>query len=133
MELGAKHPKRVFVARTIELEIRLSYYDRVKGTIPEEMLKTGVVADDAPGPANTYEEPGASLLSRLEDSRSSLFSQITRTLLLLPRFSASCGLREPLPKSKRSSPRLKRRSRRSSSLARKRRPRSSATWRSRRS
>lgn len=58
MDVSAKHPKRVFVKRTIELEIRLSYFDRVKGTIPEVMLDTGVVPDDAPGPEYTYEAPG---------------------------------------------------------------------------
>ena len=58
MDVSAKHPKRVFVKRTIELEIRLSYYDRVKGTIPEIMLDTGVVPDEAPGAEYSYENIG---------------------------------------------------------------------------
>ncbi|GAA5864299.1 hypothetical protein JCM1840_006735 [Sporobolomyces johnsonii] len=55
MDVSDKHPKRVFVKRTIELEVRLSYYDRVKGTIPEVMLETAIMPDDAPGPEYTYE------------------------------------------------------------------------------
>lgn len=58
MDCSTKHPKRVFVRRVIELEIRLSYYDRVKGTIPPAMLETGVVADEAPGPEYEYEDKG---------------------------------------------------------------------------
>ncbi|ORY91755.1 MIF4G like-domain-containing protein [Leucosporidium creatinivorum] len=57
MDVSAKHPKRVFVKRTMELEIRLSYYDRVKGTIPVVMLDTGVIPDDAPGAEYAYENP----------------------------------------------------------------------------
>ncbi|KAM0788666.1 hypothetical protein ACM66B_002765 [Microbotryomycetes sp. NB124-2] len=48
--LTDKHPKRAFVKRTIELEVRLSYFDRVRGTLPDELLDTTVVAEDAPGP-----------------------------------------------------------------------------------
>ncbi|GAA5880762.1 hypothetical protein JCM16303_004343 [Sporobolomyces ruberrimus] len=55
MEVSDKHPKRVFVKRVIELEVRLSYHDRIKGTIPESMLETAVMADDAPGPEYDYD------------------------------------------------------------------------------
>lgn len=58
MELDDKHPKKVFVARVIELEIRLSYYDRVKGTIPEALYESGIMPDDAPGSNYTYEAEG---------------------------------------------------------------------------
>lgn len=68
MEVSDKHPKRVFVKRVIELEVRLSYYDRIKGTIPESMLETAVMADDAPGPEYDYDSSGtytsACLLAR---------------------------------------------------------------------
>ena len=59
MDVGSKHPKRVFVERTIELETRLSYFDRVRGTVPEQMLETGVMPEDAPGPNYVYEAEGA--------------------------------------------------------------------------
>lgn len=65
MDVSAKHPKRVFVKRTIELEIRLSYYDRVKGTIPEIMLDTGVVPEETPGAEYAYESAGQSCLFAL--------------------------------------------------------------------
>lgn len=61
MSLGEKHPKRVFVTRLIELEVRLSYYDRVKGTIPEALYTTGVMADEAPGPEYAYAAAGSFL------------------------------------------------------------------------
>lgn len=60
MDVDSKHPKRVFVERTIELETRLSYFDRVRGTIPEAMLDTGVMPEEAPGPQYAYESEGAS-------------------------------------------------------------------------
>ncbi|CEQ40467.1 SPOSA6832_02087, partial [Sporobolomyces salmonicolor] len=63
MDVSDKHPKRVFVKRTVELEVRLSYYDRVKGTIPEVMLETAIMPDDAPGPEYTYESSGTSSLA----------------------------------------------------------------------
>ncbi|GAA6014699.1 hypothetical protein JCM10207_006907 [Rhodosporidiobolus poonsookiae] len=55
MEVSPKHPKRVFVKRTLDLEIRLSYFDRVRNTIPEAMLDTGIMASEAPGPEYAYE------------------------------------------------------------------------------
>jgi nuclear cap-binding protein subunit 1 len=58
MSLGEKHPKRVFVARMIELEVRLSYYDRVKGTIPEALYNTGIMADEAPSSEYAYAATG---------------------------------------------------------------------------
>ncbi|BGO90576.1 hypothetical protein NBRC10512_005296 [Rhodotorula toruloides] len=57
MDVSDKHPKRVFVKRTMDLEIRLSYFDRVKNTIPGSMLDAGVFPDDAPGPDYAYEDP----------------------------------------------------------------------------
>jgi nuclear cap-binding protein subunit 1 len=62
MDLASKHPKRIFIERTIELEVRLSYYDRVKGTIPEDMIEAGAMDDDAPGPVYAYETEGESLV-----------------------------------------------------------------------
>lgn len=63
MDTSAAHPQRVFVARTIELEVRLGYYDRVKGSLPEAMYNTGVMADDAPAPVFAFEDSGGSLSS----------------------------------------------------------------------
>ncbi|GAA5895142.1 hypothetical protein JCM6882_008291 [Rhodosporidiobolus microsporus] len=57
MDVSEKHPKRVFVKRVIELEVRLSYFDRIKNTLPEALLDTGVVPDDSPGPEYAYDSP----------------------------------------------------------------------------
>ncbi|KAI7937553.1 hypothetical protein MJO29_014868 [Puccinia striiformis f. sp. tritici] len=56
-ELPVSHPKRVFVARVIELEIRLSYYDRIKETVPSKFLEVGIMSNDPPGPTFEYEDP----------------------------------------------------------------------------
>jgi nuclear cap-binding protein subunit 1 len=55
-----QHPKRVFVHRALELEIRLSYYDRILKTLPEPFQdpSTGAMPDQAPGPVYEYEDPG---------------------------------------------------------------------------
>lgn len=58
MDTSSAHPQRIFVARTIELEVRLGYYDRVKGSLPEAMYKTGVMANDAPAPAYAFDDSG---------------------------------------------------------------------------
>lgn len=60
MELPKEHPKRVFIERTIELDVRLSYYDRIKGTIPQKMLEAGAMMLEAPGSDYAYDAAGAS-------------------------------------------------------------------------
>ena len=54
-----QHPKRVFVQRALELEIRLSYYDRILKTLPQPFQEpsTGTMPDQAPGPTYEYEDP----------------------------------------------------------------------------
>lgn len=37
MQLDASHPKKVFMRRALELEIRLSYFERILKTLPEPM------------------------------------------------------------------------------------------------
>ena len=62
MALVSRHPKRNFMRRAVEYEIRLSYYDRILRTLPEGMSESGaqVMPETAPGPEFEYEEPGAS-------------------------------------------------------------------------
>jgi len=55
-ELPVSHPRWVFVSRVIELEIRLSYYDRIKETVPSPFLDAGLMPSDAPGPVFEYED-----------------------------------------------------------------------------
>ncbi|CAH7685100.1 MIF4G like-domain-containing protein [Phakopsora pachyrhizi] len=54
-DLPSKHPKRVFAARVLELEIRLSYFDRIKGTVPSDFIESGVIPQEAPGPSFEFE------------------------------------------------------------------------------
>lgn len=56
MDESEKHPKRVFVKRVMDLEIRLSYFDRIKNTVPGSMLDAGVFPEEAPGPDYVYED-----------------------------------------------------------------------------
>ncbi|KAH9814154.1 MIF4G like-domain-containing protein [Melampsora americana] len=55
-ELEVDHPKRVLVSRILELEIRLSYYDRIVGTVPASYVESGVMAKKAPGPVFVFED-----------------------------------------------------------------------------
>ncbi|KAG1902824.1 MIF4G like-domain-containing protein [Suillus fuscotomentosus] len=58
LELSEQHPKRTFMRRALEFEIRLSYHDRVLKTLPEPMQNdTTVISDQTPGPAFEYEDP----------------------------------------------------------------------------
>ncbi|KAJ7590607.1 MIF4G like-domain-containing protein [Mycena floridula] len=59
LELAIEHPKRAFMRRAIEYEIRLSYFERVAKTLPEEMQKDGVhiLPEQAPTPNFEYEDP----------------------------------------------------------------------------
>lgn len=54
------HPKRNFIRRAIEVEIRLAYHDRILKTLPESFHapEIGVVPEQAPGPEYDYDNPG---------------------------------------------------------------------------
>lgn len=51
------------MARTLELETRLSYFDRIKGTVPETFVDAGIISASAPSAAYDYETEGSSSLS----------------------------------------------------------------------
>lgn len=57
LELPTGHPKRAFMRRVVELEVRLAYHDRIHQTLPEPMLEkgAGVIADAPPEPVWVYE------------------------------------------------------------------------------
>ncbi|KAK4683566.1 nuclear cap-binding protein subunit 1, partial [Tremellales sp. Uapishka_1] len=56
--LPASHPKRAFMRRVVELEIRLAYHDRIMQTLPDEMLtkEANVISADPPEPVWPYEK-----------------------------------------------------------------------------
>ncbi|KAG6889020.1 hypothetical protein C0992_006716 [Termitomyces sp. T32_za158] len=58
LALAMQHPKRAFMRRAVEFEIRLSYYDRILKTLPEPMQspETLTIAEKAPGPYFEYED-----------------------------------------------------------------------------
>ncbi|RPD62077.1 hypothetical protein L227DRAFT_609933 [Lentinus tigrinus ALCF2SS1-6] len=60
LALVPQHPKRAFMRRAVEFEIRLSYYDRILRIVPDAMAEpeAQVMPDQAPGPEFEYEEPG---------------------------------------------------------------------------
>ncbi|EGO01454.1 hypothetical protein SERLA73DRAFT_166017 [Serpula lacrymans var. lacrymans S7.3] len=58
LALTEQHPKRAFMRRALEFEMRLSYHDRILKTLPEPMqLDPTVISDQAPGPDFEYDEP----------------------------------------------------------------------------
>lgn len=59
LSLPDHHPRRNFIRRSIELEIRLAYFDRILKTLPEayQVPDVGVIPDQAPGPEFDYDDP----------------------------------------------------------------------------
>ncbi|KAF9821012.1 hypothetical protein IEO21_00989 [Rhodonia placenta] len=59
ISLSIGHPKRAFMRRAIEFEIRLSYYDRILKTLPEPMQAADVyvMPEEGPGPDYEYDDP----------------------------------------------------------------------------
>ncbi|KAH9894092.1 cap binding protein 80-PB [Cubamyces lactineus] len=57
--LVPQHPKRTFMRRAVEFEIRLSYHDRILRILPEPMREPDaqVISAEAPGPDYEYDEP----------------------------------------------------------------------------
>ncbi|KAF8164887.1 MIF4G like-domain-containing protein [Crassisporium funariophilum] len=58
LALPVQHPRRAFMRRAVEFEIRLSYHDRIMKTLPESMQGADAytIAEQAPGPAYEYED-----------------------------------------------------------------------------
>jgi len=50
------HPRRALARRIVELEVRLAYYDRIKGTVPPE-LEASVLPASEPAPVYAYGNP----------------------------------------------------------------------------
>lgn len=44
--MPAEHPKRVFINHLIELEIRLSYFERIKKSLPDPFQELDVLVTD---------------------------------------------------------------------------------------
>ncbi len=59
LDLVPQHPRRAFMRRVLEYEIRLSYFDRIAKTLPPQMQEPDayVLPKVAPGPHFPYEDP----------------------------------------------------------------------------
>ncbi|KAF8883427.1 MIF4G like-domain-containing protein [Infundibulicybe gibba] len=59
LALDVQHPRRAFMRRALEFEIRLSYHDRILKTLPEPMQAPDAhtIAEQAPGPDFEYDDP----------------------------------------------------------------------------
>jgi nuclear cap-binding protein subunit 1 len=62
LNLAEQHPKRAFIRRALEFEIRLSYHDRILKTLPEAMQvsEAKLIPPEPPGPHFEYDELGRS-------------------------------------------------------------------------
>ena len=58
LSLPVQHPRRAFMRRAVEFEIRLSYHDRIMKTLPDSMQSSDayIISEQAPGPAYEYED-----------------------------------------------------------------------------
>ncbi|KAF9076688.1 MIF4G like-domain-containing protein [Rhodocollybia butyracea] len=59
LELVVQHPRRAFMRRALEYEIRLSYHDRIVKSLPEEMHppEAHTLPYQSPGPDFMYDDP----------------------------------------------------------------------------
>ncbi|KAE8211404.1 hypothetical protein CF327_g4840 [Tilletia walkeri] len=66
LDIPPNHPRRALIRRVLELELRLSYYDRIMDTLPAEMQE-GIFPDEEPSPAFTYEPQSHALHSHASE------------------------------------------------------------------
>ncbi|KAF9643748.1 hypothetical protein BDM02DRAFT_3181735 [Thelephora ganbajun] len=59
LQLSSQNPRRSFMRKTVECEIRLAYYDRIARTLPEDLQdpEAQIVPDQPPGPDYEYDDP----------------------------------------------------------------------------
>ena len=65
LQLSAQNPRRGFMRKAVEYEIRLAYYDRISRTLPEDLQnpEAQILPGQAPGPDYEYDDPGSCHLS----------------------------------------------------------------------
>jgi hypothetical protein len=62
LELPSAHPRRAFIRKVVDSEVRLAYHDRILQTLPEPMqAKEAEVIGEDPQPNWPYERAGLSL------------------------------------------------------------------------
>lgn len=82
LELDPYHPRRTFMRRALDLEVRLGYYDRILKTLPEGMQvpEALVMPAEAPGYEFEYESESTSRVD--VDRASTLFLRSLKEILL---------------------------------------------------
>ncbi|WVR04989.1 hypothetical protein IAU60_002001 [Kwoniella sp. DSM 27419] len=102
LELPSSHPRRAFMRRVTELEIRLAYHDRILETLPDAMVadNAGVISSEPPEPFWAYERADHPLHAEAKEvlalfRQKATSSDVKQYIEQLP--SASDGPRESLP------------------------------------
>ena len=62
LELDPYHPRRTFMRRALDLEVRLGYYDRILKTLPEGMQAPEALVMPAEAPGYDFEYESESTL-----------------------------------------------------------------------
>ncbi|PWN30717.1 hypothetical protein BDZ90DRAFT_229719 [Jaminaea rosea] len=81
MGLAWSHPCRSLARRIVDLEVRLAYYDRIKGTLPEEVQES-VLRPEETAPCFTYGEEGHPYNKRAAALTASLRARATAPVVL---------------------------------------------------
>ncbi|CAO1625948.1 unnamed protein product [Parajaminaea phylloscopi] len=81
MDLPHSQPAKAFARRVVELEIRLAYYDRIKGTLPEE-VQNHVLRPEESMACFTYESAEHPYAARAAALTASLKARATAPVIL---------------------------------------------------
>jgi MIF4G like len=98
LSLPVQHPRRAFMRRAVEFEIRLSYHDRIMKTLPESMQSSDayIISEQAPGPAYEYDDISQFSLSLLLHSKILKYAKVIPIMMLPKLFSISSVAGLPL-------------------------------------
>ncbi|CAD6888426.1 unnamed protein product [Tilletia controversa] len=80
LDIPSSHPRRALIRRILELELRLSYYDRIKDTLPPEMQE-GIFPAEEPSPAFTYEPQSHPLHSHASEILRAIRAKATHAVV----------------------------------------------------
>ena len=71
LELPAAHPRKAFMRRIVDLEIRLAYHDRILESLPEPMTSEvdGIISAEAPEQNWPYADKGQSWFPNVRPGR----------------------------------------------------------------
>lgn len=81
MNLPHSHPAKSFARRVVELEVRLAYYDRIKGTLPEEVQINALRPEESTA-CFTYEAASHPYHARAAALTASLKARATAPVVL---------------------------------------------------